>query len=150
LKNGLLPPELQSALHIVRICSNEADHVRLAIERVAHNREAQLSSLPRRCEWLFCESPRGPRLKSAYQWTAATAAALTGIQLPSPASAYIGSGEVVGKWPRALCQEEVRLLTLTAWAASASRARRSRLAADARSRSRPRLQAGSPGSSWRK
>lgn len=62
----LLPDELASCLHTIRVLSNKADHQAERIVLSNTDAENALGLFVRVLEWFYCEYEHGPRLPSAY------------------------------------------------------------------------------------
>ena len=62
----LLPEEMQRFLDIPRTLSNKVDHDVLSIKNRLHIAEVLLSHFLIVLEWLYCESPHGPKLPTIY------------------------------------------------------------------------------------
>jgi len=62
----LLPDEIASCLHTLRILSNKADHLAEGIKQTANRAENALNLFLDAVEWYYCEYERGPRLPTIY------------------------------------------------------------------------------------
>lgn len=62
----LLPQELRSALHTVRVLSNKADHAAENVHLTVSDAENALNLYVRVLEWVYCEYAYGPRISDIY------------------------------------------------------------------------------------
>ena len=62
----LLPDEIASCLHTLRILSNKADHLAEGIKQTANRAENAINLFLDAVEWYYCEYERGPRLPTIY------------------------------------------------------------------------------------
>jgi hypothetical protein len=67
LSRGLVPAEVISLLHMVRVLGNKAAHDALRIEATATDVDLVVRSVLRVVEWYFAEFERGPRLDPLFK-----------------------------------------------------------------------------------
>jgi hypothetical protein len=83
MSRGLVPAEVITLLHMVRVLGNKATHDALRIEVTASDAALVLRSVLRVVEWYFVEFERGPRLNPLFRPGAAPP--LLPADLPPPA-----------------------------------------------------------------
>ena len=67
MSRGLVPAEVISLLHMVRVLGNKAAHDALRIEATADDVDLVVRSVLRVVEWYFAEFERGPRLNPLFK-----------------------------------------------------------------------------------
>jgi len=62
----ILPDEIASCLHTIRVYSNKADHDAEQVKLTIEDAELMLGLFLRVLDWFYCEYEKGPRLKAIY------------------------------------------------------------------------------------